>query len=101
MARVHDLLRAAKAPEPWAAAFVSTLCIAWPDGTDEVFEGRVAGRLTWPPRGEAGFGFDPMFLPDGQHDRPEKTFAQMPPEAKARFSHRAAAFVAFRAALLD
>jgi XTP/dITP diphosphohydrolase len=60
-------------PEQRRAAFVSALVIAWPDGHEEACEGRVDGTLVWPPRGTAGFGYDPMFLPDGH----EKTFGEM------------------------
>ncbi len=55
----------AKTPDQRRAAFVAALCLAWPDGDDECFEGRVEGTLVWPPRGKMGFGYDPMFLPDG------------------------------------
>jgi XTP/dITP diphosphohydrolase len=69
------------------ATFVSVLALAWPDGHVEVFEGTVDGTLTWPPRGTNGFGYDPMFVPDG-HDR---TFGEMAPAEKERLSHRARA----------
>ena len=59
--------RGAKAPERRRAHFVSALCVAWPDGHVEEFEARVNGTVVWPPRGNKGFGYDPMFLPDG-HD---------------------------------
>ena len=71
-----------------SAAFVCVLCLAWPDGREQVFEGRVAGTLVWPPRGERGFGYDPMFQPEG-HDL---TFGEMEPAAKHGMSHRARAF---------
>ena len=82
-------------PQDRRAHFVSALCLAWPDGHVEAFEGRVDGVLVWPPRGEAGFGYDPMFLPDG-HDRTfgEMTSAEkhgLPPHG-AGLSHRARAF---------
>jgi len=67
---------------------VSVLSVAWPDGHVENFEGKVHGTLVWPPRGKRGFGYDPMFQPDG-HDL---TFGEMDPEAKHRISHRAVAF---------
>ena len=71
------------------AHFVCALAIAWPDdGQAENFEGRVDGKLVWPPRGDKGFGYDPMFMPAGH----EQTFAEMDPEAKHRISHRADAF---------
>ena len=86
----------ANTPEKRAGSFVSALCVAWPDGHLEDFEARVDGTLIWPPRGDKGFGYDPMFLPDG-HDR---TFGEMssiekhglPPLGKG-LSHRARAFV--------
>jgi len=80
-----------------SAAFVCALCLAWPDGREQVFEGRVAGTLVWPPRGGHGFGYDPMFQPDG-HDL---TFGEMDPAAKHRMSHRARAFARLVAAVFD
>lgn len=71
-----------------SAAFVCALCLAWPDGHCEVFEGRVEGAITWPMRGERGFGYDPIFTPTG-HD---VTFAEMDPAEKHSMSHRARAF---------
>ncbi len=71
-----------------AAHFVCVLALAWPDGHTETFEGRVDGTLVWPPRGALGFGYDPMFLPDGR----DETFGEMDQEAKHRISHRADAF---------
>lgn len=71
-----------------SAAFVCALALAWPDGHVEIFEGRVSGRMIYPPRGEKGFGYDPVFVPDGY----EMTFAEMDPAEKHRISHRAAAF---------
>lgn len=79
------------------ANFICALCLAWPDGTTEVFEGRVFGRLVKEPRGGNGFGYDPMFVPDG-HDM---TFAEMEPDDKHAMSHRAAAFAMFEEACLD
>jgi XTP/dITP diphosphohydrolase len=70
------------------AHFVCVLAIAWPDGHREIFEGRVDGRLVWPPRGERGFGYDPIFIADG-HDA---TFGEMDPDVKHAISHRADAF---------
>lgn len=70
------------------AHFVCALALAWPDGHVEWFEGRVDGTLVWPPRGANGFGYDPMFLPNGQAE----TFGEMAPEAKHAMSHRADAF---------
>jgi XTP/dITP diphosphohydrolase len=88
--------RGATAPKRRRAHFVSALCLAWPDGHTEEFEARVAGALVWPPRGDRGFGYDPMFLPDGQ----QRTFGEMsseekhglPPRGKG-LSHRARAFL--------
>ncbi|MEK9661300.1 MAG: RdgB/HAM1 family non-canonical purine NTP pyrophosphatase [Alphaproteobacteria bacterium] len=71
-----------------SAAFVSALSLCWPDGHCESFEGRVSGTLVWPPRGDNGFGYDAMFLPDGK----PLTFGEMEPAAKHAISHRAVAF---------
>ena len=71
-----------------AASFVAVLALAWPDGHIELFRGEVAGRLVWPPRGDNGFGYDPMFLPEGQRE----TFGEMEPARKHGLSHRARAF---------
>ncbi|MCA8869665.1 MAG: RdgB/HAM1 family non-canonical purine NTP pyrophosphatase [Rhodobacteraceae bacterium] len=95
MTMVWSQLQEKSAPEPRRAEFVCTFCLAWPDGHDELFEGRAAGRLVWPMRGERGFGFDPMFLPDSHSE----TFGEMDPEEKHRISHRAAAFAKLLAAL--
>lgn len=70
------------------ANFTAALCLAWPDGETQVFEGKVFGHLVWPPRGNRGFGYDPMFLADGE----TATFGEMVPEAKHAVSHRARAF---------
>jgi XTP/dITP diphosphohydrolase len=70
----------------WYIACV--LALAWPDCATAVYEGRIAGTLTWPPRGKLGFGYDPVFVPDGH----TQTFAELPPEEKHRISHRADAF---------
>jgi XTP/dITP diphosphohydrolase len=98
MTRIERLLeeRGANEPAQRKAHFISALCVAWPDGHIEEVEARVDGTLVWPPRGSAGFGYDPMFLPDG-HDH---TFGEMssiekhglPPLGKG-LSHRARAFV--------
>jgi XTP/dITP diphosphohydrolase len=98
MAQIERLLqeRGATAPNKRTAHFVSALCVAWPDNHLEEVEARVDGTLVWPPRGTAGFGYDPMFLPDG-HDR---TFGEMTsiekhglPPLGLGLSHRARAFV--------
>ena len=78
----------ATTPRQRTARFICALAVAWPDHERAVFEGRVAGTLVWPPRGDRGFGYDPMFLPDG-HDL---TFGEMEPDAKHSISHRARAF---------
>ncbi len=70
------------------AAFVCALCLAYPDGREQIFEGRIEGRLTWPPRGGKGFGYDPMFVAEGD----EITFGEMEPAEKHKISHRARAF---------
>ncbi|WDF71601.1 RdgB/HAM1 family non-canonical purine NTP pyrophosphatase [Novosphingobium sp. KACC 22771] len=71
-----------------AAHFACVLALAWPDGVDAVYEGRVDGAMTWPPRGRLGFGFDPVFIPRGYN----QTFAEIAPADKAKISHRADAF---------
>jgi XTP/dITP diphosphohydrolase len=107
MERVERELRrrGAMAPEARRAHFVSALVLAWPDGHEELFEGRVHGTLVWPPRGRKGFGYDPMFLPEGA----EKTFGEMSAEEKhgidwarggCALSHRARAFVKLAGACL-
>jgi XTP/dITP diphosphohydrolase len=70
------------------AHFICVLALAWPDGHVDSFEGQVHGRLVWPPRGERGFGYDPIFLPEGR----SQTFGEMDPVGKHAISHRAAAF---------
>jgi XTP/dITP diphosphohydrolase len=102
MATIEQKLneRGAIAASQRRAHFVSALCVAWPDGHLEEFEARVAGVLVWPPRGKQGFGYDPMFLPDGQPDGHARTFGEMssnekhglPPHGKG-LSHRARAFL--------
>jgi XTP/dITP diphosphohydrolase len=105
MENIDSMLRdhGATTPARRTAHFVSALCVAWPDGHVEEFEAIVEGTLVWPPRGDAGFGYDPMFLPDG-HDR---TFGEMsaeekhglPPRGKG-LSHRARAFLKLAEACL-
>jgi XTP/dITP diphosphohydrolase len=106
MQKVDTLLRerGAIAPDARRAHFVSALCLAWPDGHVEEFEARVDGTLVWPPRGTQGFGYDAMFLPDGQ----QRTFGEMsadekhglPPRGRG-LSHRARAFVKLAEACLE
>jgi XTP/dITP diphosphohydrolase len=95
--------RGAKTPEQRRAHFVSALCVAWPDGHVEEFEAQVSGTVVWPPRGDQGFGYDPLFLPDG-HTR---TFGEMSAEEKHGLpprghglSHRARAFLKLAEACL-
>jgi XTP/dITP diphosphohydrolase len=73
-----------------SARFVAVLALCWPDQHVELFRGEVAGRLVWPPRGERGFGYDPMFVPEGGVE----TFGEMEPAEKHKISHRARAFAA-------
>ena len=80
-----------------SAWFTSALAVAWPDGPCLVVEGRVDGRLTFPPRGDQGFGYDPIFVPEGG----DLTFGEMEPSAKDAISHRARAFEKLKAALFD
>jgi XTP/dITP diphosphohydrolase len=96
-------LAGATSPARRRAAFVSALSLVWPDGHEEQFEGRVEGTLVWPPRGTAGFGYDPMFQPDGH----ARTFGEMSAEEKhglpprgTGLSHRARAFMALAARCL-
>lgn len=88
MGKVEEKLRALGTDVDRSAHFVCTLALCWPDGETALFEGRVAGNLTWPPRGTLGFGYDPVFVPDGY----DQTFAEIEPEAKHAISHRAEAF---------
>jgi XTP/dITP diphosphohydrolase len=87
MNRIHDELRH-KGLTTSAAKFVCALCVALPSGEFQVFEGEVHGRLSFPPRGEHGFGYDPIFIADGM----EQTFAEIDPIKKHAMSHRAKAF---------
>ncbi len=91
MTRANDEITAKGADAPRSAQFRCTLVLAWPDGHDEVFEGVMAGDLVWPIRGEGGFGYDPMFMPDGY----DVTCAEMPKEEKNQISHRGRALKAF------
>lgn len=79
------------------ARFVCVLSLAWPDGRVENFRGEVMGRLVWPPRGDKGFGYDPIFVADGE----TITFGEMEPDRKHAMSHRANAFAKLRARLED
>ena len=106
METVEEKLRAigATAPGQRKAHFMSALCVAWPDGHVEEFEGRIDGTLVWPQRGDKGFGYDPMFLPDGH----ARTFGEMAGEEKhglpprgTGLSHRARAFLKLAEACLE
>jgi XTP/dITP diphosphohydrolase len=106
MNRIQTLLieRGAKAPQQRRAYFIAALCLAWPDGHVEEFEGRVDGVAVWPPRGDKGFGYDPIFRPDGF----DRTFGEMnaeekhglPPQGRG-LSHRARAFMKLASACLS
>ena len=100
MKRVEDALQAANATSPGQrrASFNATMCLAHPDGRDVLYVGKCDGTLVWPPRGELGHGYDPVFMPNGY----DITFGQMPPEMKHSWSpgqeglsHRARAFAKF------
>ena len=95
MANVQARLEEAGADD-FSAWFTSSLAVAWPDGPAVVVEGRIDGTLTFPPRGDKGFGYDPIFVPEGF----AQTFGEMEPAAKDGLSHRARAFVKLKAALL-
>jgi len=96
MERVWREVEAAGEDASHDAHFACALSLAWPDaGQVQSFEGRVDGKLVWPPRGDRGFGYDPMFVPAG-HDQ---TFGEFDPEEKHRISHRADAFRKLVAAL--
>lgn len=93
MGKVHDLAQHATDRAAW---FTCALVLAWPDGHEEGFEGKAEGVWVWPPRGAHGFGYDPMFVPQGY----SATFGEMDPDEKHRISHRAAAFALLAAACL-
>jgi XTP/dITP diphosphohydrolase len=106
MNKIQTLLieRGARTAEQRRAHFIAALCLAWPDGHLEEFEGRVDGVAVWPPRGDNGFGYDPLFRPDGF----DRTFGEMsaeekhglPPQGQG-LSHRARAFMKLAAACLQ
>jgi len=106
MNKIQSLLieRGAKSAKQRRGHFVSALCVAWPDGHAEEFEATVDGTIVWPPRGTAGFGYDPLFKPDGH----ERTFGEMsadekhglPPRGRG-LSHRARAFLKLAEACLE
>ena len=85
MERVHNELGDSS---DRSAAFMCVLALAWPNGDAQTFEGRIDGEIVWPPRGERGFGYDPIFVAKGM----QRTFAEIDPQDKHRISHRANAF---------
>ncbi len=100
MRTVEEKLQAkgATSPDQRRSSFVAVLCLAWPDGHEELFRGEVEGEVVWPPRGTQGFGYDPIFLPDGK----DRTFGEMSSEEKhggskdqPALSHRSRAFRLF------
>lgn len=93
MARVEEALKASPDRKGDRAAFICALALAWPDGHVEVVEGRVDGRLSFPPRGTNGFGYNPIFIPDGF----DQTIAEMDPAEKQAISHRTDAFTKLKA----
>lgn len=93
MRKVYDRLVETGRPQPWRAGFVCTFVLAWPDGHDEVFEGKVNGEIVWPGLGENGHGYDPIFKPEGY----DVTFGEMDRWEKNRISHRARAFAKLQA----
>ncbi len=102
MRRLHDEIRASGAPEPWTARFNCALALVWPaereaGAHEEVFLGRVEGRISWPPRGENGFGYDPVFVRVGETE----TFGEMAPDRKLADDHRSDAFAKLSAACLE
>ena len=88
MGKVEGMLQAQGTEVDRSCAFHCVLAIAWPDGEHAVYEGTAPGTLTWPPRGTLGFGYDPVFIPQGRN----QTFAELDPEEKHAISHRADAF---------
>ena len=94
MALVNERVGDAVDRRAW---FVAALCLAWPDGHTETFVGRVDGTMVWPPRGDKGFGYDPMFIAEGQ----TWTFGEMEPEMKHTISHRARAFAQVMKSCMD
>lgn len=95
-AAMRKVMEAAQDFEDRTAWFTCALVLAWPDGHTEGFEGRAMGHWVWPPRGQNGFGYDPMFLPENRSE----TFGEMAPDQKHRISHRALAFAQLASACL-
>jgi XTP/dITP diphosphohydrolase len=96
MRRVEERLEEIRSDDK-RAWFTSALAVAWPNGPAVVVEGRVDGLLTFPPRGDRGFGYDPIFIPEGQ----TQTFGELDPALKDSLSHRARAFAKLKAALME
>ena len=94
MTRAWDEVQASGRAGPYKACFNACLCLAWPDGHTETILGQAHGTLTWPPRGDNGFGYDPMFVPDAGDGR---TFGEMPYAEKEAISHRTDAFMQLKA----
>jgi len=88
MGKVEGMLQQKEANVDRSSAFHCVLALAWPDGEQAIYEGTAKGTLTWPPRGTLGFGYDPVFVPEGR----EQTFAELDPSDKHAISHRADAF---------
>lgn len=91
MGKVEGMLQEKGSDADRSCSFHCVLALAWPDGEKAVYEGTAPGTLTWPPRGEMGFGYDPVFIPEGR----DQTFAEIAPEEKHLISHRADAFAKF------
>lgn len=96
MQKVHDAMEK-NGSDDKTANFTSALAVAWPDGTVCTFEGKVFGTIVWPKRGTRGFGYDPIFLPNGY----EESFGEMDPDEKQAISHRARAFQMMMTALYN
>lgn len=96
MTKVWEALKNTQTPAPYKARFICVLCIAWPDGHDEIFRGFVDGTIVWPMRGKFGFGYDPIFQPCGF----TQTFGEIDPAQKHEMSHRADAFAKLTSACL-
>ena len=97
MGKVEGMLSALGPDVDRSASFVCTLALVWPDGEELVVEGRAHGLLTWPPRGDMGFGYDPVFVPAGS----DLTYAEIDPAEKHAISHRADAFFKLVAAVFE
>lgn len=97
MGKVWHGLEKSQTKAPFKARFICVLCLAWPDGHDEIFRGIVTGSIVWPMRGEHGFGYDPIFQPTGF----TQTFGEIAPREKHQMSHRADAFAKLKAGILS